>query len=92
MSIGSRGYRRQYEPPDRRRWILAAGAVAVAAAVGIGGAFAFGFIGSSQQIQRTATTDNMNCTLIVPANPLSAQGLATPYQLTATNPANGPCN
>jgi hypothetical protein len=92
MSIGSRGYRRQYEPPDRRRWIVAAGAVVVAAAVGIGGAYAFGFIGSTQQIQRTATTDNMNCTLIVPANPLSAQGLATPYQLTATNPADGPCN
>jgi hypothetical protein len=35
---------------------------------------------------------NMNCTLIVPANPLSAQGLATPYQLTATNAGNGPCN
>src|SRR5579864_4916795 len=35
---------------------------------------------------------NPNCTLIVPANPLSAQGLATPYQLVATNPANGPCN
>src|SRR5581483_8684579 len=35
---------------------------------------------------------NPNCTLIVPANPLSAQGLATPYQLTATDPANGPCN
>lgn len=37
-------------------------------------------------------TPNMNCTLIVPANPLSAQGLATPYQLVATNPADGPCN
>ena len=35
---------------------------------------------------------NMDCTLIVPANPLSAQGLATPYQLVATNPANGACN
>lgn len=35
---------------------------------------------------------NMDCTLIVPSNPLSAQGLATPYQLVATNPANGPCN
>ena len=35
---------------------------------------------------------NANCTLIVPANPLSARGLATPYQLTATNPAMGPCN
>ena len=39
-----------------------------------------------------ATAPNANCTLIVPANPLSAQGLATPYQLTATDPAAGPCN
>jgi hypothetical protein len=38
-----------------------------------------------------AAAVNPNCTLIVPANPLSAAGLATPYQLTATNPANGPC-
>ena len=35
---------------------------------------------------------NTNCTLIVPADPLTAGGLATPYQLTATDPANGPCN
>ncbi|MEO7018595.1 MAG: hypothetical protein ABI234_00400 [Ktedonobacteraceae bacterium] len=35
---------------------------------------------------------NMDCTLIVPREPLTAQGLATPYQLTATHPANGPCN
>ena len=35
---------------------------------------------------------NLDCTLIVPANPLSETGLATPYQLTATNPANGPCD
>jgi hypothetical protein len=35
---------------------------------------------------------NGDCTLIVPANPLSAKGLATPYQLVATNPNNGPCN
>lgn len=34
---------------------------------------------------------NMNCTLIVPANPLTAQGLATPYQLVATNPKKGAC-
>ncbi len=39
-----------------------------------------------------AATPNPNCTLIVPANPLSAQGLATPYQLTATNAAMGPCH
>ncbi len=35
---------------------------------------------------------NMDCTLIVPAHPLTAGGLATPYQLVATNPDNGPCN
>lgn len=35
---------------------------------------------------------NGDCTLIVPANPLTAQGLATPYQLVATDPDNGPCN
>jgi hypothetical protein len=35
---------------------------------------------------------NMACTLIVPADPLSAQGLATPYQLVATNPADGACH
>ena len=37
-------------------------------------------------------TANPNCTLIVPANPLTAQGLATPYQLTATDQAAGPCD
>ena len=30
-----------------------------------------------------AATPNPNCTLIVPANPLTAEGLATPYQLVA---------
>jgi hypothetical protein len=34
---------------------------------------------------------NPDCTLVVPANPLSAKGLATPYVLTATDPANGGC-
>ena len=30
----------------------------------------------------TTTAANVNCDIIVPADPLSAQGLATPYQLT----------
>jgi hypothetical protein len=34
-----------------------------------------------------AATANVNCDIIVPADPLSAQGLATPYQLTGTNGA-----
>jgi hypothetical protein len=39
-----------------------------------------------------AAVPNPNCTIVVPANPLTAEGLATPYQLVATDPAAGPCN
>src|SRR5882724_6324061 len=35
---------------------------------------------------------NMDCSIILPANPLTAEGLATAYELIATDPANGPCN
>jgi hypothetical protein len=35
---------------------------------------------------------NPNCSLIVPNNPLSPEGLATPYQLVATDPAAGDCH
>jgi hypothetical protein len=41
------------------------------------------------------TTANVACDIIVPANPLSAAGLATPYQLTGTggmSPAASGCN
>ena len=46
----------------------------------------------SSSATATAATPDPNCTIIVPANPLSAAGLMTPYQLTATDPAMGPCN
>ena len=39
-----------------------------------------------------ASATNLDCSLIVPRNPLTAQGLATPYQLVATNADNGPCS
>jgi hypothetical protein len=42
----------------------------------------------------TTTAANVACDIIVPANPLSAQGLATPYQLTGPNgmtPAQSGC-
>ncbi len=39
-----------------------------------------------------ASAQNPDCTLIVPANPLTASGLATPYQLVATNPVDGACD
>jgi hypothetical protein len=37
-------------------------------------------------IPTKAQTVNGNCTLIVPEHPLTAEGLATPYQLVATDP------
>src|ERR1700678_2766110 len=42
----------------------------------------------------TPATTNVDCDIIVPANPLSARGLATPYQLTGTDgrtPAESGC-
>ncbi|WEO94237.1 hypothetical protein A6P39_009540 [Streptomyces sp. FXJ1.172] len=39
-----------------------------------------------------AARPDPNCTLLVPDNPLTATGLATPYRLVATDPAQGPCH
>jgi hypothetical protein len=49
---------------------------------------------SGSAMPATATAANVNCDIIVPANPLSAKGLATPYQLTGTGgmtPAQSGC-
>jgi hypothetical protein len=40
----------------------------------------------------TPQPPNADCTLIVPESPLTAQGLATPYLLQATDPAKGACH
>ena len=45
--------------------------------------------GDAQQKNPAA---NPNCTLRVPADPTSAVGLATPYQLSATNRGDGRCH
>jgi hypothetical protein len=46
---------------------------------------ASGSASASTTTPATTTVANVNCDIIVPANPLSAQGLATPYQLTGTD-------
>ena len=43
-------------------------------------------------IAQSGAAPNPNCTLIVPANPLSAEGLATRYQLLATDATAGDCH
>jgi hypothetical protein len=40
---------------------------------------------ASPSAPATTTAANVNCDIIVPANPLTAKGLATPYQLTGPN-------
>ncbi len=43
----------------------------------------------------TTTTTNVNCDIVVPAQPLTAKGLATPYQLTGPDgmsPAQSGCS
>jgi hypothetical protein len=79
----------------RRRRVMSVpvlSVVAVIASVAVVAAAA----GVSRMLTAKTAADaqeaNPNCTLIVPADPLSAQGLATPYQLTATDPGAGPCN
>jgi hypothetical protein len=47
---------------------------------------------AAKQAPPPAAEPNPNCTLIVPADPLTAAGLATPYQLVATDPGQGPCS
>jgi hypothetical protein len=41
---------------------------------------------------RLLFAQNPNCTIIIPDAPLTAAGLATPYQLTATDPTQGRCD
>src|SRR5437763_1422411 len=68
--------------------LIGIGVTVLAIVLGVGG-----FVIIPQlQSHAAAANPNMNCTLIVPPNPLSAQGLATPYQLVATDAAMGPCN
>src|SRR5689334_20818814 len=81
------------EQHGERRGVRAALVLAACAALCTSAAFAGAPHGD--QLKARASNDqppNPDCTLIVPPNPLTAQGLATPYQLTATDANDGPCN
>src|SRR6266705_5099353 len=81
--FGSRSARRRRFSPLVLVGVIVSLAIALIGAV----VFLLPSLGS-----HAAAAVNGDCTLIVPAQPLTAQGLATPYQLVATNPDNGPCN
>lgn len=70
----------------RRVVVALAGAVLVLTAAGVG---AFGL---RQQPTTFAAAITQDCGLIVPDQALTAQGLATPYQLTSMRPNSGGCS
>ena len=72
--------------------VLGAAAVVACAVLVLAGVGLSRATGRAPATVVAAAADNSNCTLIVPENPLSALGLATPYLLTATNPAQGACH
>ncbi|WP_063771081.1 hypothetical protein [Streptacidiphilus neutrinimicus] len=81
--------------PDRRRRRPGRKLSWIALLVGlplVAGGLATALAANNQQAAAPAAAVNPNCTLVVPPNPLSAKGLATPYQLVATDAAAGPCN
>ena len=92
LDNGYEGYGRRRRRSKSRTPILAVTAGAASVAVIAGAVVGAGHLFSARSAANAAAVPNPNCTLIVPANPLTAQGLATPYQLTATDPAAGPCN
>ena len=77
-------------PPARRRLLkpmaTVAGVVLLLAAVPAG------VFVATQRLAVHADQVNQDCMLIVPDEPLTARGLATPYQLTARVPTAGPCH
>ncbi len=71
---------------------LGLGAGVVVASSGGGAAKARPAAATSQQV--TSTANNTNCDIVIPAHPLTAKGLATPFLLTGpagTSPAASGC-
>src|SRR5256886_15369264 len=77
--------RRARRRPRRPVVLLAGGLVALALFGGAGAVLA-------APARPPAGADNPNCTLLVPAQPLTAAGLATPYRLVATDRRAGACH
>ena len=84
-SMRGRNQRRKFSP----LMLIGIGITLSVAIIGVGVMVVLPKLSASH----AAAALNPNCTIIVPPNPLSAQGLATPYQLFAPDAAaNGPCN
>ncbi len=92
MSQTYRGSTHYFRPRKGRRRHRAMIGIAVAGAAVVVVGTVLITHNAGQAKAAAAANPNPNCTLVVPANPLTAQGLATPYQLVATNAGGGPCH
>ncbi|MFB7663634.1 hypothetical protein ACFC1R_06725 [Kitasatospora sp. NPDC056138] len=86
----------QHRSGARRRRVAVLGlglaGVLSAGAALLGVSFAATTPGDRPAAAPSPAQPNPNCSLTVPDNPLTARGLATPYTLTATDPAQGACH
>jgi len=83
--MGGRNQTRKFSP----LMLIGIGITVLVAIIGVGVMVVLPKLSATH----AAATPNPNCTIIVPPNALTAQGLATPYQLFAPDAAaNGPCN
>jgi hypothetical protein len=75
-----------------RRVAAVAAAIVVVGALGVGTGMSYaGQNGRGAPIQAVAAATS-DCSLIVPADPLSAKGLATPYELVGADGNQGACH
>ena len=82
--------RRQAEPRRSRKATHMFGRIA--GLLLVLGAAVFGAFGVGKYFTTHANAVNQACVLLVPDQPLSAQGLATPYQLTSSGGDTGACH
>ncbi len=88
--------RNAFDRPRRHRRFSPAAFIGVAVSLLVilvgAGVFVFVLPRIGTHAAEADPTPNPDCSLIVPSQPLTATGLATPYQLFATNGKAGPCN
>jgi hypothetical protein len=87
-----RGYARRHRGDGGKRAVPVVAIVVAMASIAVVATVSGAARMLSAHDAAVSAAANQNCTLIVPANPLSPRGLATPYRLTATDPADGPCD
>ena len=84
----------RYRQPERERQRQRSASAGASASASAAASAAAGPAATATAAAPAAAAANVSCDIVVPANPLTAQGLATPFQLTGPNgmtPAQSGC-